>query len=449
MNKKHFILFIIFFIFLFVIPFNYQFSFSKYIFNDAFISAKIRIDKKPELEVLSVSNTNTGYETYANKTHKITLTVKITENNIAINHFNHDYIKFTVNDSNISPSTQISLISHNDDEYIYKIVISNVTGNGRLRVIFPEGLIQDISGQKTGYLNFNTGIIIDNIAPTSNCEELSIENDKSQYIIQANEGLRNLDGWELSDSNTTLSKIFCSSISYPIPITDYAGNVSEVLVDVKNAKNIVLYYANYNNYIITQWDSSGQISGKQAILDGTNYKSEMLVTYIDGDIDNTILQARAFDYTYWGENTRTRCIFSEIPYTYGYSPSATTWYDINSKNKIRFLGKFAFQLGGQGHNTAGISCLGENNPIPQEIADQNLYGLSGIAFRLRDCEEYSIVYQIYVPDIGWLRASSDGEETTYSHDRPFSAIRINIVPKSEKQYLMDYWNRVIYTDYVE
>ena len=144
-----------------------------------------------------------------------------------------------------------------------------------------------------------------------------------------------------------------------------------------------------------------------------------------------------------------QCIFSEIPYTYGYSPSATTWYDINSKNKIRFLGKFAFQLGGQGHNTAGISCLGQNNPIPQEIADQNLYGLSGIAFRLRDCEEYSIVYQIYVPDIGWLRASSDGEETTYSHDKPFSAIRINIVPKSEKQYLMDYWNRVIYTDYVE
>ena len=160
------------------------------------------------------------------------------------------------------------------------------------------------------------------------------------------------------------------------------------------------------------------------------------------------MQGRVFDYTYWGENTSAMCNSSEIKYTYGYSPSPTTWFDISSQNAIRFLGKIALQLGGYGHNTAGNTCLNQTNPIPQEIAKQNLYGLSGIAFQLKNCEEYSIVYQIYVPSVGWLRASSDGEETTYSHDKPFSAIRINIVPKSEKQHLINYWNRVIYTDYV-
>ena len=79
----------------------------------------------------------------------------------------------------------------------------------------------------------------------------------------------------------------------------------------------------------------------------------------------------------------------------------------------------------------------------------NLYGLSGIALQLKNCDDYSIVYQVYVPNIGWLKASSDGEETTYAHNKPFSAIRINIVPKSEKQYLLNYWNRVMYTDSIE
>ncbi len=448
MNKKKFILFIIFFIFLFVIPFYCQFSYSKYVFNNSFISAQIRIDKKPEIEVLSVSNTNTGYEKYANKTHQITLEVKVTEKNIKINNFNSDHIKFTVNGNFISPNANISLISTNGEEYIYKIKISNILGNGNFNVIFPEGIIQDTANQNTNYLNFSTGILMDNIAPNSTCEELSIENDKSQYMIYANEGLRNLTGWELSNSDTTLSKIFASPISYPISITDYAGNVSEVFVNIKNAKNIMLYYANLNNYAIKDWDSCGDISGKQAIIDGTNYKSEMIVTYLNGDIDNSLLQARIFDYTYWGENTTALCMFSEIPYTYGYSPSKTTWYDIKSTNAIRFLGKISLQLGGNGHNQAGRSCLGVRNPIPEDVANQNLYGISGIAFRLKDCEEYSIVYQIYVPDVGWLRSASDGEETTYSHDKPFCAIRINIVPKSDKQYLMNYWDRVMYTDYI-
>ena len=447
MNKKFFIIFL-FFIFLFFIPFYYQSSFSKYVFDDSFIAMKIQIDKKPKIEVISISNANTGYEKYANSTHLITLRVKITEKNIAVNHFTSDNIQVLINDTFITPSVKIDLISNNNGEIIYEIILSNLTGNGNLNIVFPEGIIEDSFGLKNDLQKFNTGIFIDNISPNSSCEELSIENDKSQYIIRSDENLRPINGWNFYNSNSSLTKVFSSSISYPLIITDYAGNMTEAFVEIQHAKNIMLYYANYNGYSIKKFDSNGEISGKQAIIDSSSNKSERIITYLDGDIDNRILQARIFDYTYWGENTTAICKSSEIKYNYGYNPTPTTWYDITSKNAIRFLGKIALQLGGYGHNMAGNSCLNQAKPIPEKIAKQNLYGLSGIAFQLKNCEEYSIVYQIYVPDVGWLRASCDGEETTYSHNKPFSAIRINIVPKSEKQYLINYWNRVIYTNYV-
>ena len=185
-------------------------------------------------------------------------------------------------------------------------------------------------------MKFDTGISIDNLSPSATTEELSIEDNKSQYLIHANENIRPINGWDFDNNNSSLSKVFSSPITYPIPITDYAGNISEVFVDVKNAKNIVFYYANYNKYPVKQFEHSGQISGKQAILDKTNYKSEMLVMYLDGNIDKNSLQARVFDYTYWGENTTALCDYSEIKYQYGYTPSASKfiwafWYSLTIK----------------------------------------------------------------------------------------------------------------------
>ena len=46
---------------------------------------------------------------------------------------------------------------------------------------------------------------------------------------------------------------------------------------------------------------------------------------------------------------------------------------------------------------------------------------------------------------GWLKTASDGKETMYRFDKPISAIRMNIVPKSEKQYLVDFWDRDVGT----
>ena len=117
------IIFFIVFILLLAFPFFYQSVFSKYIFDYSFVSTKILIDKKPEIEVLSVSNTNTGYEKYANKTHEITLKVKVKEKNITINHFNRDTINVLINDEMMQPFMEINEFSNHNGEIIYHILL--------------------------------------------------------------------------------------------------------------------------------------------------------------------------------------------------------------------------------------------------------------------------------------------------------------------------------------
>ena len=234
MNKKIFII-CLFFIFLFAFPFYYQFSFSKYIFNDAFTVAKIQIDKKPIIEIIGISNTNTGYEKYANSTHVIGLRVKITEKNIAINHFNRDTIQILVNGTFITPSIKVFLLSDNNGEIIYDIMLSKLTGNGNLSIVFPEGIIEDSFGQKSLYQKFDTGIFIDNIAPTSTCEEISIENDKSQYIIQSNENLRPVDGWNFYDTSSSLLTVLSSKTHLLIAAKLSAANEIWIYVFCKTS----------------------------------------------------------------------------------------------------------------------------------------------------------------------------------------------------------------------
>ena len=43
----------------------------------------------------------------------------------------------------------------------------------------------------------------------------------------------------------------------------------------------------------------------------------------------------------------------------------------------------------------------------------------------------------------------DGNESKYSYDKPFSAFRMVLAPKSEKQRLISYWNRDIGTNNVD
>ena len=60
---------------------------AKYIFYNEFYIANLNIDRtKPKIELVNITNNNTGYESYANKTHTITIKVKVADKNLKDNY---------------------------------------------------------------------------------------------------------------------------------------------------------------------------------------------------------------------------------------------------------------------------------------------------------------------------------------------------------------------------
>ena len=84
---------------------------------------------------------------------------------------------------------------------------------------------------------------------------------------------------------------------------------------------------------------------------------------------------------------------------------------MKSKDLVKIDNKSYFQFGGSMINGNQQTDINGNNPISSEIADKYLYGVSGINLKLKDESYYSIIYQILVDGVGWLKAKSDGEES--------------------------------------
>lgn len=231
---------------------------------------------------------------------------------------------------------------------------------------------------------------------------------------------------------------------------DFAENSSEVMVNIQNATYLSLYYGSYDEYTNkTTIVSGGKISDSSTISSNTICKTEAIYIRTVGLPLANCLQARAYLHTYWGEGARSFCLYSELPYYHGYNPTNTSnWWNVNYENGLNYLKNFYTQLGGIGVNrpnkTSSIY-----KPIPPDIAKQYLYGISGIQFKFKNSSDLSVVYQSYVKDVGWLPVSSDGEENLYQHDKPISALRVNFVPKTEKQYLIDFWNRDMGTNHLD
>lgn len=234
-----------------------------------------------------------------------------------------------------------------------------------------------------------------------------------------------------------LVRDFPNPIEYELPVKDFAQNSSSALVSIKKATNINLEYGiyedgNHRSYIV----NSGNISGDILISSNSIYKAEALFLRTSGDIDSSFLRGRAFLYTYYGEGSSGVCNHSELTYNYGYNPKSD-WRIINKEHLTYVSGKIFSQFGGSGVNFANNNA---SKPFPEKIAKQYLYGISGVSFSLADYSQYSIVYQIYVKDIGWLPSKYNGQEAMYRFDKPISAIRINLVPNSERQHLINYWD---------
>lgn len=446
MQKKIIISFFTVLFLLFTISFYQIKSYSKYVIENTFTIATISLDSSPpQFELLNISNTNKNYEKYANLAHLITVQIKLIEPNIKINNFNQNTIKIKVGNQYINPTFQeFKLLSENSSEKIYEISFTNLSGNGSLELYIPDGIVQDACNLYNSAISFDLNIIIDNTPPTLTLQEDLQENSTSLITINSSEGIRSLESWNISNDKSKLSKIFYGSVSYPLTITDFAQNNSNINIIVNKASNLSLLYASYDSYSGICDASNGTIPNKNTITSKATNKIESIFIRFENSF-NLELQGRIFFYTYWGEGSKVVCDYSEAFANYGYNPSSTSWIRINYDNRLYHNKELFTQFGAFGVNRPTQYSSNGKPPISNEIASQNLYGISGINFKLNNSSNFSVIYQTYIKDYGWQKVCSDGEESMLNYDKPISAFRINIVSKSDKQYLINYWNNDVGT----
>ena len=410
----------------------------------------MNIDRtKPKIELIEIQNTNTNYPKYANKTHTISFKIKITEKNIGQNNIVKDFFEFKLDGKNIdivNGNLCIKEIESTNEGKIYKIDIKGISGNGKLSMQIKEGVIIDNGGLKSESQNIDTGITIDNIAPVGKFKETKIQDGKVNGEITLNENIRKIDGWSFKENNLKTTKEFTNNISYQLPITDYAGNTSNVDINITQATYINVVYASHNSCIGWSFGYGNyDIAGKDAIKVNSVYRTEALAFNITGNIDKDFVQANTYIYTYWGEGSKGKCTTSGLIYNYGYNPGKNLFKSMNSSDLVTINSKKYFQFGGSGINGYLNTDANSQNPIPGEVANKYKYGISGITMKLKDYSQYSIIYQILVNGAGWVKTASDGSECTYNHNTPMSAFRIALVPKTEKQYVINQWNKDVGT----
>lgn len=439
-------LFSIIFIIIFAILINTVVD-AKYIIDNKFEVANLDIDRtKPIIELIDIKNSNVGYEKYANNTHEIDIIVKIKDENLDKVFLDKEHVKLIINNEYIEiESVQFIKLEDLQKEKKCKISLKGITGNGDLKIEFIKGTAIDTSKLENENVKFDTNIIIDNIAPKGTLQENKISDGRVQAIVNVSEEIRKLDGWKVLQNHLKLEKEFTNNISYELPIIDYAGNETIIEINITQATYIELIYASHNSEIgWTFGYGNYDIAGKEAIKRDARFKTEALAFNFSGNIDSNFIQANTYIYTHWGEDS-----FAEstdgIKYKYGYNPNKNEYKSMESSDLVILEGKKYFQFGGGGINSFGSTDINGNNPIPSELTCYYPYGISGISITLKDYSYYSIVYQILVDEVGWVEACSDGQECMYRNEKPMSAFRVALIPKSEKKYLLDTWNKDVGT----
>ena len=420
---------------------------AKYILDYKLDAISLDIDRtKPQITVEAIQNTNTNYSSYASNIHTITLNVKVKEKNMGNDTIDANEIEVLVGSGKVNASKSIKILSKTGEEAKYEIKLTNITGNGLLQVKFIEGTITDTAGWKSGQLQTNTKIQIDNTAPTGTFVENVISQGKVNAEITCNEKIRPIEGWTITSEQNKITKEFASNIIYDLPIIDYAQNTSKVNVKISKATNIKLIYASHNSQIgWTFGYGNYDVAGKTAVKTDPSYKTEALAFRIEGNVPTDFVRARSYIYTHWGEGSKAKCKTSGLVYSYGYNPSTTGWKSMASNDLVTIDGKKYFQFGGSYINGELQTDINGNNPIPIPVAYQHPYGICGINLWLKDTSYYSIIYQILVDKVGWLTPCSDGKECMYQKTKPMSAIRVALVPKTEKKYVLEKWNKDIGT----
>ena len=137
---------------------------AKYIFQYQFDVAKLNIDRtKPKIELLSIENSNTTDKEHVNKTDIITIKIKITDKNLKDVFLNKDYLNIKINGEDVDyASIKVDKIEDISDGGIYQIELTNLEGNGALKVDILEETAVDTGELESEEFEIYTGVLIDN-----------------------------------------------------------------------------------------------------------------------------------------------------------------------------------------------------------------------------------------------------------------------------------------------
>lgn len=400
------------------------------------------IDKKPPIaKIIEISNTNLGYEKYANKTHEIILKVKVFDDNEIIRDNSKDFL-ILVGTKEADCTKEVEMLEKNRNYITYQIRLTNILENGRLTLKILGNTFEDIVGNKMSEKTLKTEIEIDNISPTVEYSQQILENGKILAKINSNEKTRKLDGWNLDDSQTISSKEFISNIKYQREVIDFAGNASKVDIKIEESTFLGLE-------VKAHMSRSGEIEANNNIIgrieaNNTKYKFESLLFRTSQNVESDFLKVSGYVHTYWGPDSYAKSGRYGVVYNYGYNPLEEYKTMANSE-LVTNNGKQYIHLGGEGVNYHGETDINGNNPIPMEIASQYNYGVSGIKLDLKSHRENSIIYQIFFDDTGWLKTCKNGEEAMRETNQPIEAIRFAVIPTSELEFVIQYWDKDIGT----
>lgn len=389
----------------------------------------------PKAELIKITNTNTGYEKYANKEHEITAQIKIYDDQKIKNNLNDIIVLVGTKEEGFEKQTKI--IEEKENYIIYQINLTNIINEGELVFKIPENSFEDNAGNKLVETILNTQIIIDNTAPTTSYSQEILSNGKVLATISSNETLRQMDGWTYNKQIN--SKEFISDIKYQRPVKDFAGNEAVVDINIQGSTFLGLECM----AIISEIGYSGIQNYSVGVMKSGNYRNkfECIIFRTSENVDSDFLKIEAFTNTYWGPGVYAMCKEFNVKFTEGYSGYKT----MANSDLVTFQGKKYMNFGGGGANLTGMTDIDGNNRLPLSVASQYKFGVSGIKMDLKEHTEYSIMYQIFYDDTGWLKPCSDGEEAMRAEEQPIEAMRFAVVPISEKKYVLSKWNNDIGT----
>lgn len=119
-------------------------SFAKYIFYYEETVFELDIDRTlPNVEVLEITSTNTGYENDSNKVHEILVKIKIYDNRKLINNLKDFEILAKAEKSNCTKETKI--LEKTENYIIYQIKLTNIVEGEELFIKIPENSFEDDS----------------------------------------------------------------------------------------------------------------------------------------------------------------------------------------------------------------------------------------------------------------------------------------------------------------